>query len=281
MSRRMAKKDLEKIVIDESKNLVFDSEDELYQHFFKEISFLEKEFFSLRPQDDITEAEFDNYEKNLSVLLENPDEIWHDTSTIAGVDFYIYIRKFEVEEPEGDESVLYHVAFVYLTGKVPSFVYLHFPTRSESLVAKYRRGEKSYDRIEQNVPLGAIDGDALHESDELARGLYFAMLKVRSESDIKEAEFRDFARLRESTIEQPDEIWRNNDSMGNVLVSFIREYPEEELKGLYYIAVTLEDMASNSHALLFSFPTVDEALVGRYRHGENLQADEVVQEASH
>ncbi len=281
MSRRAIKKDLEKIVIDESKNLIFESEEELYRHFVKEISFLEKEYFSLRPKDDIQEAEFDDYEKNLSVLLENPDEIWHDTQTMDGVDFHIYIKKFEVENSDDDDAVLYHVGFVYLTGKVPSFVYLHFPTKSESLVSKYRRGEKTYDRIEQNIPVGAIDGDALHEGDELARGLYLAMMKVRSDSDIKEARFRDFGQLRESTIEQPDEIWRSNDSMGNVLVSFIKEFPEEEEKGIHYIVVTLEDMASNSHALLFSFPTTDEALVGRYRHGENLQADEVVQEASH
>ncbi|NQZ19758.1 MAG: peptidase, partial [Bdellovibrionales bacterium] len=38
---------------------------------------------------------------------------------------------------------------------------------------------------------------------------------------------------------------------------------------------------TNSHALLFSFPTSDETLVDRYRHGENLQADEVIQESSH
>ncbi len=281
MNRRTVKKDLEKIVIDESKNLVFDSEDELYRHFVKEISFLEREYFSLRTDDDIAESEFDNYEKNLSVLLENPDEIWHDTSTMDGVDFHIYIKKFDVEESEDADAVLFHVGFVYLTGKVPSFVYLHFPTRRESMVAKYRRGEKIYDRIEENIPIGAIDGDALHEGDELARGLYQAMMKVRSDADIKEAGFREYGRLRESTIEQPDEIWRSNDTMGNVLVSFIREFTEEEDKGIHYIVVTLEDMASNSHALLFSFPTTDEALVGRYRHGENLQADEVVQEASH
>ena len=107
------------------------------------------------------------------------------------------------------------------------------------------------------------------------------MIKVRGESDIKEETFADYANLREETIEQPDEIWRSNDSMGNVLVSFIRDFPDEGETGIHYIVVTIEDMPSNSHALLFSFPTTDENLIGRYRHGENLQAEEVVQEASH
>ena len=50
---------------------------------------------------------------------------------------------------------------------------------------------------------------------------------------------------------------------------------------IFYISVTLEDSGTNSHALLFSFPTNDESLVERYRHRENLQADEVIQESSH
>jgi len=267
-----------KIVIDEAKNLVFDSEEDLYQHFYKEISSLEKEFFDLRPEDDIAESDFDRYENNLNLLLENPDEIWHDAESVKGLELNTYIKKFNSED---SELPLFHVAVVYLTDNVPSFVYLHFPTQSDSLVGKYRRGEKTYDRMNENIPFGAIDGDALHEGDEFARGLYAAMMKVRSESDIKEDEFRKYANLREDTIEQPDEIWRSNDSMGNVLVSFVKEYPDEGDQGLHYIVVTLEDMPSNSHALLFSFPTTDEALVGRYRHGENLQAEEVVQEASH
>jgi hypothetical protein len=277
-----AAKRQDKIIIDEAKGLEFSSEDELYQHFFREISTLEKDFFSARGEDDISEKDFDQYEQNLTALLDNPDEIWFDKDylkdTVKGSSFHIFIKKFDSED---NESPLYHVAVVYLTDKVPSFVYLHFPSNSETFVARYRRGEKIYDRVSENIPIGALDGDALNEGDEFARGLYNSMIKVRAESDVKEELFKDYAELREETIENPDEIWRSNDSMGNVLVSFIRDVPEAGEQGLHYIVVTIEDMPSNSHALLFSFPTNDENLVGRYRHGENLQAEEVVQEASH
>jgi phage-Barnase-EndoU-ColicinE5/D-RelE like nuclease2 len=279
MSVKAARKQ-DKIIIDEAKGLEFASEDELYKHFYKEISTLEHEFFSNRPKDDIPEKEFDQYEKNLSIMLENPDEVWFDNQTMKGVDFHIFIKKFD---SENDEEPLYHVAIVYLADNVPSFVYLHFPSCSEAFVAKYRRVDKTYDRMTDNTPIGAIEGDALNEGDDFARGLYAAMMKVRAESDIKEDRFMQYASYREETIEQPDEIWRSNDSMGNVLVSFIREIPDEsgEDPGVHYIVVTVEDMPSSSHALLFSFPTKDENLIGRYRHGENLQAEEVVQEASH
>jgi hypothetical protein len=268
----------ERIIIDESKDLIFNSEDELYKHFFKEISYLEQEFFGARSADDISENEFDKYEPNLGVLLEHPDEIWLDKETLKGTTFHTFIKRFTSED---NENPLYHVAVVYLTDKVPSFVYLHFPSDSDVLVAKYRRGEKFFDRAEENVPIGAAEGDALSEGDEFARGLYLAMTKVRAENDIKEEDFKKYAALREETIEHPEEIWRSNDSMGNVLVSFIRDFPEEGEHGVHYIVVTIEDTPSSSHALLFSFPTTDENLIGRYRHGENMQAEEVVQEASH
>ena len=296
------------IVIDEKKGLIFDNEDALFKHFEKEISFLEKDFFKLRGSDDIPEADFVNYEDHLSLLLDTPDEVWEDSETMPGVVFTIYLKKIgkprvkvnldehdETEEGEvhsdsdttekgsadSAEKSLYHVGIVYLADDSPTFVYLHFPTRSESLYGQYRRGEKIYDRFDESTPVGAIEGDALFENDEFARGLYQAMIKLRSETDIREEEFHDYAQHREESIEQPDEIWRTNDSTGNVLVHFVKDLSEESSDPIFYIVVTIEDAASSSHALLFSFPTNDENLVARYRQGENLQAEEVVQEASH
>lgn len=269
----------EKIVIDPDKGLEFANEDELFEHFSKEIHFLEDEFFKYRRGDDLNEKEFNRFEKNLTPLLEDPDEIWEDKNTIPGETLYNYIREFD---SPFENKHLFHVAVVYLTGDIPSFVYLHFPTTDLSLVERYQRGTLIFDRLLQNAPAGALEGDALLEGEELAVGLYESMLKLRSENDIPEKRFRNFAHLRESAIEEADEIWRSTDSLGNVLVTFIKEFNDEEgYKDLYYIVVTVEDTPSRSHALLFSFPTTDKNLVDRYRHGENLQAEEVVQEASH
>lgn len=304
---------LGRIVIDEKKGLVFETEESLFEHFQSEISFLEKEFFKLRPANDIPDKDFEKYEENLALLLDTPDEVWEDVETIAGVPLTIYLKKIgkprikvasknkgkaaseEEDEPldnddtaiiedkssEGDDRPLYHVGIVYLVQDSPTFVYLHFPTHSETLYGQYRRGEKIYDRFDESTPLGAIEGDALFENDEFARGLYHAMLVVRGESDIREEDFLEYSKHREESIEQPDEIWRTTDSTGNVLVHFVRDLSEDGSEHLFYIVATIEDAASNSHALLFSFPTNDESLVARYRQGENLQAEEVVQEASH
>lgn len=270
--RSSKKKGADPIVIDEAHGLVFSTENELYSHFEKEIQTLEKEFFELRKAGDIDELEFKRYDEHLERLLEDPDEVWEDSDTLQDQRMFIYIRQFEQD--------VYHVAACYLTESTPSFVYLHFPTNDHALIDRYRRGQMVFHRAEGDNPSGSIEGDALHEGDDLAAGLYKAMLLLRSERDISESEFQDYRDFREEALEEADEIWRNGDSLGNVLVSFIKEFNDDE-HDFYYVVVTVEDAPSGSHALLFSFPTRDKGLVDRYRHGENLQAEEVVQESSH
>lgn len=271
MSRSSRKKEIDPIIIDEEHGLVFDSEQDLYSHFEKEIQSLEKEFFSLRTKADISEGEFKKYDRHLERLLDDPDEVWEDSDTLGDQRMFIYIRRFDKD--------VFHVAACYLTESTPSFVYLHFPTQDSDLVERYRRGQIVFQRSHADMPVGAIDGDALHEGDELATGLYKAMLMLRGDKDIPEDDFAAYADCREPALEDADEIWRSGDSTGHVLVSFIKEFSEDE--DFYYVVVTVEDAPSNSHALLFSFPTRDKGLVDRYRHGENLQAEEVVQESSH
>jgi hypothetical protein len=302
----------EPIVIDESKGLVFQSEDELYDHFLPQIQALEKEFFLARSKNDILEEDFDQFEELLNHVLDDPDEIWEDVPTIFGIKIRTYLGHYTA----GEHAVFY-VALTYCTDNVPSFVFLHFPSTDLDLVDRFRRSQLIYDRVLKEVEQGAVEGDALGEGDDLAVGLYRAMLTLRSETDIQEPDFKNYEQLREKTIEEPDEIWRSNDLDGNILVTFIRQFAKpgdgaeigskfnielakdneadeaevdtaddaeaSEATGheLHYIVVTIEDTPSSSHALLFSFPTMDDILVGRYRHGENLQAEEVVQEASH
>lgn len=266
----------EKIIIDEKNKLVFKTEDEVLKHFEKQIVALEKEFLNLRPKKDFTDEQAAKLEKHLDLTLDNPDEVWVDKKTIKANPVHIYIK--HIESPEEDS--FYYIALTYVSQNIPTFVFLHFPTKHSQLVDQYRRGDMDQDRNANKVEFGCIEGDALSEGDELALGLYKAMLTLRQDSDISHDEFQSYAELRETAIEEPDEIWRNTDLNGNVLVNFIKDFSMSN-EPLYYVVVTLEDSDSSSHALLFSFPTDDESLVDRYRHGENLHADEVVQESSH
>ncbi len=260
------------IVIDPDANLVFDSEEALFNHFKVQIQETEGLYFKMRARfpDDIALEDFDSYEDNLTECLQNPDEVW-TTDKITNTETAIYIKKM-------DDSI-HHIAVCYLYNEEPSFIFLHFPTHELKLVEEFKMGEMIYDLSTKDVYPGAIDGDALSEGDTLAVGHYKAMLVVRNESDIPTEDFQNYSDLREDSIELADEIWRTSDSYGQNIVTFIKHHPDPE--NIYYVVVTLEDSDSDSNILLFSFPTNEEALVERYRQGENLQADEIIQENSH
>jgi hypothetical protein len=267
------------IVIDEAQGLIFENEDDLFGYFQESISALEDEYQALRSESDFNDEEQLGLESYLESTLDTPDEIWQDSQTFEDLLIHHFIRSFEV----GDQ-VVHYIATAYVTAEeeYPSFVFIHFPTKDLGMLQNYQRGELVYDKKFEYVQEGAIDGDALGEGDPLSMGLYISMMKLRGEKDIDQTKFRDFQDLREDTIENADEIWRKNDLDGNVLVAFIKEYPDHETeKDLTYVVVTQEDANSNVHSLLFSFPTNDSTLVDRYRQGENLQAEEVVQESSH
>jgi hypothetical protein len=279
-TKKRPKKSLaeEEIIIDSEKGLIFKTEEEILKYFSGHIEKLEGEYLELRKETDFTDKEQMGLEDYLDQCLESPDEIWREEDTFKDFPLHIFIKA--VDDPGKNFS---YVAIAYMSAdqESPPFVFLHFPTRDQELVTHYRRGELVYDRLFEMISPGAIEGDALSEGEILSMGLFTSMLKLRSDKDIPLEQFGDFAPLREDTIENADEIWRKADGSGNLLVTFIRQFPDHPTKDLFYLAVTAEDSSSNVHSLLFSFPTVDESLVDRYRQGENLQAEEIVQESSH
>lgn len=270
------RRQLPEIVIDRQAGLVFHSEKELYEHFQQQIDALEKEYQSIRKADDLKEEDIQGLSEHLELTLDEPAEIWYDENTFSELPIFHFLRPI-------DEMNAFHIAVTYVSSDdEPTFIFLHFVTHDLETVARYRRGALVYDRAFEEVGFGAIEGDSLGDGDPMAMGLFLSMLKLRSENDVPFDQFQEIgAECREETIENADEIWRSNDLHGNTLVTFIKEFPDHEIKDLIYIAVTQEDTSSSVHSLLFSFPTKDSSLADRYRHGENLQAEEVSQESSH
>ena len=269
----------ESIIIDKQNNLIFSSEKDVLKYFAKPISKLESEFLKLRPTGDFNDEESLDKEDELEEVFRCPDQIWQDSQQIQGITFYNFIKEFR--DSKSEDSYFY-VAVTYLSEDVPTFVFLHFPTRSDQLCEHYRRGNLIYDRSKEEKPCGGLEGDALSLGDSLAKGLYKAMLTVRNPKDIEEGIFQNYSELRDQSIEEADEIWKKTTSEGFTLVTFIKDFSrvQEGVEPLFYLAVTLEE-EDNSHSLLFSFPSNDDHLVDRYRQGKNLQAEEVIHESSH
>ncbi len=264
------------IVIDESRGWVFSDESEVVEHFKPQIEQLEKEYHELRSETDIELDNIEHLDEHLADLLQDPDEVWLADDVLEGMPLGIFIGYYEAEDLD---ISFYYLTLTYFIDNIPRFVFLHFATSDLNLVKEYQRGVRIYDRNEQAIQSDEEAVDALTEGDELAVGLYRAMLMLRTQSDIPESEFGEYLKFREETIEEPDEIWRKIDSEGRVLVSFLKSI--EDSGDIKYIVVTTEDEASESQYLLFSFPTKDPNLVDRYKQGESLDASSYTREESH
>lgn len=268
----------ELIVIDEAQGLIFEDEQAMFGYFAPYIESIEQYYNSVRTSDDFSDEEQIALGEWLEPTLDEPDEVYMDEKTFPDLPIFHFIKNIE----DGEQSFKYVAsAYVTLDDQYPTFVFTHFPSRDSKVYGSFRKGDLVFDEKIQKVQAGAVEGDGLSEGDPLAAGLYLSMMKVRSDKDIPEADFGEFSDLREEVIENADEIWRKVDSLGNVLVTFIKEYPDHEKGDVTYIVITQEDEASNVHSLLYSFPTTDKSLADRYRQGENLQAEEISQESSH
>lgn len=276
--KKKTAKEQELIVIDEKAGLIFESEDALDGYFINHIEVLEGEYMLKRKSTDFSDKTQIKLEKHLEEVLAAPDRIWKDATSFPDLVLHIYTKEIQAKS---QDFIYIAICYVTVEDQIPTFVLTHFPTKDQELHKHFKRGELIYDKVFEKVADGALEGDSLLEADGLAMGLYLSMLKVRSDLDIPQIEFKDYADLRESTIEDPDEIWRKSDLNGHQMVVFIKEFPDHATNDLTYVVATIEDEGQAVHTLLFSFPTNDATLVDRYRMGENLQAEEVVQESSH
>ncbi len=188
----------EPLVIDKSKNWIFQTEEEVFQHFQDQLTVLEHEYENLRIKEDYAEDYVENFEDVLGEVFEHPDEVWRDEERFEGVPIYTYFKKFP------DDNLTY-VVLAYLDESIPTFIFMHFPSKDDKMLEAYRRTECVF-----HVERMAGSGDALSEGDELAMGLFKAMLTVRSETDIPESEFPSYLQFRDETVETADEIWRSN-----------------------------------------------------------------------
>ena len=276
-TKKIQQKEL--IIIDEKQGLIFENEKTMFGYFSVAIKDYETKYREFYEESkDFSVSEQTELEYLLEDTLDDPDEIWVDETSYEDLKVHTFIKTVETVQ-----HTFYYVAVVYINTEqnYPTFVFMHFPTKDLIMLESFRENEIVFHRKLEAIEFAAIDGDSLLEGDYLAIGLLEAMLKIRGEKDIPAGKFQDYAEHRESTIDSPDEIWRKVDSTGHVLVTFVKEFPDQGIEDLHYIVVTEEDSESQVNTLLFSFPTNDTTLVDRYRLGENLEAEEVSTESSH
>jgi hypothetical protein len=183
------------------------------------------------------------------------------------------------------------------------------PRREQSDAAKSAMESKEEGSSGERGPM--IDGlaDAWTEEETLRAQL----TQSRTALDIPESEFSLYEACLAETLEAPDEVWTSELGAedGTVVAAsasekaaqekesepdqdrddasedplhlyhFIRHYPDEGPRGVWYVVVAKELEDGEQMEILDAFPTRDEMLVGRYRIGvQEIGAEEPAQTAS-
>ena len=124
------------LFVEEEVGRTFCSEDCIVSFFGPDIQRLEKHYLRHLKASDLTTEDRERLAHLRWTTLEKPDEVWAE-KTVAGDNRYTLIRSFRVE----GQQVWCVCVSLFLRGE-PSFLYLAFVSRDESLVDAFRCGEK-------------------------------------------------------------------------------------------------------------------------------------------
>ncbi len=253
------------LFVEEEIRRIFCSETCISAYFFSEIEKLEKEYFSRVTPADFNSEEREGLAHLRWITLREPDEAWCEQKS-SGDRLYTLISEFR----PGDKRAWSVCICLCLRGE-PSFLFLAFATRDQSLMNFFRRGEKldwAQRDLSPSMDAQAQVTDGLAETwteDETIRA---ELSQQRSEDDIAVEEFELYQGCIDVTLQNPDEVWSIVlfEEDGKKLYHFIKYFPQEDL-GVWYLVIARETDDGDQIEILEAFPSRDYELVQRYRKG--------------
>ncbi|OFZ21748.1 MAG: hypothetical protein A2X94_15790 [Bdellovibrionales bacterium GWB1_55_8] len=267
------------LFVEEEVGRIFCSEECISAYFSPDVQRLEKEYFRVVSDDDLTSKEREQYGHLRWITLQEPDEIWRQ-KTLSGDYRYTLISQFQ----PGSRTIWSVCVCLFLQGE-PSFLYLAFTSRNAAAVDHYRRGERM-ERMRVGATGGAEaysspdsssnDGEGGGAMDRLAPSwtddetLRAQISQERKTTDIDPSEFAGFSKYLEPTLEEPDEVWSMD--LGEPepvrIFQFIRRFEEQGTGPFWYIIVAKETESDEELEVLDAFPTRDPQMVDSFRRGE-------------
>jgi hypothetical protein len=124
------------LFVEEEIGRVFCSEQCITSYFTPEIERLEKTYLRKISSGDLSAEERESLAHLRWITLQEADEVWRE-KTLTGDFRYTLISEFQ----PGSKRVWCVCICLFLRGE-PSFLYIAFTTRSQAMVAAYRRGER-------------------------------------------------------------------------------------------------------------------------------------------
>ena len=270
------------LFVEEELGRLFCSEDCIVKFFSTEIKKLEEEYKSRVSIFDLSPAEKEALAHLRWSTLSQPDESWKENSPTGDCLHYL-IREYPRDSQENSTGTRVWCVCIclFLRGE-PSFLFLAFLTRDESLVNLYRKGERVKRDQKQSIN-GSMNGvsnqapmdtsrpmlvDGLAEAWTADETIRAQLSQQRRADDIPQQEYELYQSCLEETLQTPDEVWstqlQGEDSLK--LYYFIKFYPGED-PSIWYIIVARDTEDQEQIEILDAFPTRDSLLVENYRTG--------------
>lgn len=250
------KGDDQALFVEEELGRIFCSENCITAYFAPEIEILEKEYFAKRPKNDLSPDEREKLGHLKWMTLQEPEEIWQEKTSIGDMR-YTLIAPFDVS----GERVWFVCICLFLRGE-PSFLYLGFPTRSEALLSKYRKGaEVTLEPQAEGEETEPTDGlGSGWTTDEFMRA---EVSKKRRADDIPSEDFSRYQACFQETLEAPDEVLSMDsrvESRTRKVYHFIKAYRDRKPK-IWYVVIARETQNEDQLEVLDAFPTRDSRLI--------------------
>ncbi|MFT6631113.1 MAG: hypothetical protein ACJAS4_001060 [Bacteriovoracaceae bacterium] len=248
---------------------------EFYRPFMLDI---EKEEASFREELGlVTEDTYSDILGNkhyLDLVLKAPTQTWYLKNELEQT-FYTHILDINYN----GNKLYFIIICSYVEGE-PSFVYYRTATIHKNLVEKYRRDTE----FSSTLPIEDDVGDFHSEQIEIANDIIESlegkkssilaeMMENRNAADIQIEQFLKYDKYLDLTIEEPDEIYENEDLEGDMLHTFIKSFKEGEVP-FFYIVITFPHKIPEAKEMavlpILGFPSIDESLYPKYAVGRKL-----------
>ena len=199
----------------------------------------------------------------LDNVLNSPHEVWK-LQLNTGQELFTHISVLKIGSQD-----LFYIAVCTHYDNEPSFVYYRTITSSPKLLDKYRRNEKIVrEKVERISDQNVLAMEIIEELENKKSSALAEMMMNRKDSDIPLEEFISFDKYLQLTLENPDEIYLDEDVDGDRVFIQIKSFVSQG-ESFFYVVVTLkyEDSSGERYLPVIGFPSLDDELYTIYAKG--------------
>jgi hypothetical protein len=247
------------------------------ENYFKPITQgLEEKEKTVRKKYAVEVEECLDYLNDVSIMesvMTEPDEIWCLENGIKE-EVFSFIKKVELE----GTNPFYVIVLCTIFDTYPGFVLLSTITESKFLMEEFRIGSEvnvqehfEEQLSEDELPITTDDVEVIDKKKSTLLKNHIDNLSI---ADIPVDKYELYEEYLPTTMEIPDEVYKDVDSDGDTLYTYIKAYDKEGVSFYYFVICMKLDMEAGGGedviVPVLTFPSVDGDLYRYYHKGEQV-----------